>query len=216
MDGRKLDPHRYRRVMAMVATIAERPGWSRRQLSDRFHISERQVQADIAIVQRDLGLPLGRRGGYRFTDGESGGWTGGSAGMTLAHILTIVTALRPSARTQRLPEAALAEASGMVALLAPPHLRPLAARMAEAVAGERIGRNQAFAALGLAIVKGKAARLSYPSSASPVAAATDVLVKPEHLIRHQGAWLVLGTYVKDDRVVLWPIDAVEAVELVAV
>src|SRR3954454_6106176 len=66
MERKRLVADRFRRIWAMVEDIAETPGKSRRELADTFHLSERQVQADLMMIRTDMRLPLVRRQGYRF------------------------------------------------------------------------------------------------------------------------------------------------------
>lgn len=69
MSGRqRLVADRFRRVWALAEEIAANPGQTRRELADRFYVSERQIQADLNIIRADLRLPLVRRQAYRYAD----------------------------------------------------------------------------------------------------------------------------------------------------
>src|SRR6266498_3865870 len=77
MERKRLVADRFRRIWHIVEDIAETPGESRRELADKFHLSERQVQADLNIIRTDMRLPLVRRQGYRFiAEGAPGGGEG--------------------------------------------------------------------------------------------------------------------------------------------
>src|SRR3954454_1033024 len=77
MERKRLVADRFRRIWHIVEDIAETPGKSRRELADKFHLSERQVQADLNIIRTDMRLPLVRRQGYRFfAEGTPGGGEG--------------------------------------------------------------------------------------------------------------------------------------------
>ena len=47
---------RIRRVWRIVEDIAQEPGKGRKQLADKFALSERQVQADLNLIRAELRL----------------------------------------------------------------------------------------------------------------------------------------------------------------
>ena len=65
-DHKRLVAERFRRIWQLVEDIAREPGKSRKELAGEFSLSERQVQADLNVIRREMGLPLVRRQGYRF------------------------------------------------------------------------------------------------------------------------------------------------------
>src|SRR6478735_8641876 len=65
-DHKRLVAERFRRIWHLVEDIAGEPGKSRKELAGQFALSERQVQADLNVIRREMGLPLMRRQGYRF------------------------------------------------------------------------------------------------------------------------------------------------------
>ena len=75
MERRGLIADRFQRIWEVVEYIAREPGQSRKQLAERFSLSERQVQADLNVIRTEMRLPLVRRHGYRFVN-EEGGPTG--------------------------------------------------------------------------------------------------------------------------------------------
>src|SRR6266567_8325695 len=73
-DHKRLVAERFRRIWQLVEDIACHPGKSRKELASQFSLSERQVQADLNVIRREMGLPLVRRQGYRFlTDSHEPG-----------------------------------------------------------------------------------------------------------------------------------------------
>ena len=60
-DHKRLVAERFRRIWQLVEDIASHPGKSRKELATQFSLSERQVQADLNVVRREMGLPLVRR-----------------------------------------------------------------------------------------------------------------------------------------------------------
>src|SRR6202158_5263448 len=65
-DHKRLVAERFRRIWQLVEDIAGQPGKSRKELAGQFSLSERQVQADLNVIRREMGLPLVRKQGYRF------------------------------------------------------------------------------------------------------------------------------------------------------
>ena len=50
---------RFQRIWSIVERIDQMPGLGRRQLSEEFALSERQLQADLEVIRVEMGLPLG-------------------------------------------------------------------------------------------------------------------------------------------------------------
>src|SRR3954467_4480322 len=101
MERKRLVADRFRRIWHIVEDIAETPGKSRRELADKFHLSERQVQADLNIVRTDMRLPLIRRQGYRFvSDGPAVG-ADGTFDLREAQLLVMI--LRQAQRDRSVP-----------------------------------------------------------------------------------------------------------------
>src|ERR1700747_1082901 len=73
-DHKRLVAERFRRIWQLVEDIARSPGKSRKELAAQFALSERQVQADLNVIRREMDLPLVRRQGYRFlTEAQDNG-----------------------------------------------------------------------------------------------------------------------------------------------
>src|SRR5258707_10210343 len=97
-DHKRLVAERFRRIWQLVEDIACQPGKSRKELAGQFSLSERQVQADLNVIRREMGLPLVRRQGYRFlTDPEDSG-----PQFSLAEAQLLLMLLRRAAHDPRL------------------------------------------------------------------------------------------------------------------
>src|ERR671922_162925 len=98
-DHKRLVAERFRRIWQLVEDIASPPGKSRKELASQFALSERQVQADLNVIRREMNLPLVRRQGYRFlTDAQD---TGPQFSLAEAQLLLML--LRRGGRPPRLP-----------------------------------------------------------------------------------------------------------------
>src|SRR5712692_8990765 len=151
-DHRRLVAERFRRIWQLVEDIACQPGKSRKELAGQFSLSERQVQADLNVIRREMGLPLVRRQGYRFlTDAQE---TGPQFSLAEAQLLLML--LRRATNDPSLPVERLKSLMVKLPYLFPLHLRPLVAKTLQAAnaSSERGGRqHEMFAALAEALLR---------------------------------------------------------------
>lgn len=187
----RLDGHRFRRVWAAVEEIANHPGQSRADLAQRFMVSERQAQADLTIIRAEMGLPLIRRGGYRFTD-EGAATGAGAPDLREAQLLVLL--LREATRGRGLPQERLAKLIEKVPQMFPPHLQPLVERTMEALTSPKPAtQGRVFAALSEALLRGFLVKLHFPMGdpAAPYGN-PEPLVVPELLLPHLRSWYLVG------------------------
>lgn len=182
----RLVADRFRRIWAIVMEISEAPGKSRRDLADKFHLSERQVQSDLNIVRRDMRLPLVRRYGYRF-EGEAGGTV-----PTLEEAQLLVVLVRSSMRDHGINKGLLRSLVLKLPAMFPPHLQPVVQQMLDAFAAPKAGsRGQVFGAVCDALLRQTAVELTYDSHDMSVPF-TQVVVWPELVIPYDRRWFVIG------------------------
>lgn len=179
---------RFRRIWAVVEYVAANPGTSRAQIAQHFHLSERQVQADLNIIREDMNLPLVRESGYRFaSDANAPAVLRDRDLMVLAQILgSAVRRSLPASEADPIRELAarLTEAF-------PPHLQPLA-RLLLGNLGH--SRRQIADALLAAIVGGTVVRLHHPPGVLvPGWIDDDLTVRPDLLFPHGRDWYLLAT-----------------------
>src|SRR5258708_8854703 len=158
-DHKRLVAERFRRIWQLVEDIACQPGKSRKELASQFSLSERQVQSDLNVIRREMGLPLVRRQGYRFlTDAQE---TGPQFSLAEAHLLLML--LRRAAHDPSLPADRLKSLMVKLPFLFPLHLRPLVAKTLEAATSDRGGRQQEmFPALAEALLRKSYVKLHHP------------------------------------------------------
>lgn len=202
----RLIPERFRRVWHVAQEIAAHPGQSRLDLAETFHLSERQMQADLNVIRHGMGLPLVRRAGYRFVapDGLEGA-------LTLAEAHVLVTLLTRARRDLSLPLDAVASATAKVPGLCPPHLRPLFERaIREASTSSPSANGQAFIAVTDAMLRNGWVRLLYPAGDRffPVAVGHKPVVRPEAIVPFRGAWYVIGECHQARRTLMLRIDTI--------
>lgn len=210
-DHKRLVAERFRRIWQLVEDIASEPGKSRKELAGQFSLSERQVQADLNVIRREMGLPLVRRQGYRFlTDAQE---TGPQFSLAEAQLLLML--LRRAAHDPSLPIDRLKSLMVKLPYLFPLHLRPLVAKTLEAANGtERAGRQQEmFAALAEALLRKSYVKLHYQGD--PISSMQEPVVQPEVLFPYCKSWHLIGTCRQRGRMMVFDLDNVVAVTAAA-
>ena len=211
-DHKRLVAERFRRIWQLVEDIASRPGKSRKELATQFALSERQVQADLNVIRREMNLPLVRKQGYRFlTDAQAGG-----PQFSLAEAQLLLMLLNRAAHDPSLPNDRLRSMMEKLPYLFPLHLRPLVAKTLEAAStSERGGRQQQiFGALAEALLRKSYVKLHYPAG-DPVSAIQEPIVQPEVLFPYCQSWHLIGTCRQRGRMMVFDLDTVLAVTAAA-
>jgi predicted DNA-binding transcriptional regulator YafY len=211
-DHKRLVAERFRRIWQLVEDVACHPGKSRKELAAQFALSERQVQADLNVIRREMGLPLVRRQGYRFLiETQDVG-----PQFTLAEAQLLLMLLRRAAHDPTLPVDRLRSLMAKLPFLFPLHLRPLVAKTLEAAnQSERGGRQQEmFAALAEALLRKSYVRLHYPAG-DPISSIQEPVVQPEVLFPYCKSWHVIGTCRQRGRMMVFDLDNVVAVTAAA-
>lgn len=207
-DHKRLAAERFRRIWQLVEDIARAPGKSRKELAAQFALSERQVQADLNVIRREMGLPLVRRQGYRFlTDGQDSG-----PAFSLAEAQLLLMLLRRAAHDPSLPVDRLRSLMVKLPYLFPLHLRPLVAKTLEAASAADRGTRQQeiFGALAEALLRKSYVKLHYPAG-DPVSAIQEPIVQPEVLFPYCKSWHLIGMCRQRDRMMVFDLDSVVAV-----
>ena len=204
-DHKRLAAERFRRIWQLVEDIACQPGKSRKELATQFALSERQVQADLNVIRREMNLPLVRRQGYRFvTDAQDGG---PQFSLAEAHLLLML--LERAAHDASLPIDRLNSLMAKLPYLFPLHLRPLVAKTLESASSG--GRQQEiFAALAEALLRKSYVKLHYPVG-EPVASMQEPIVRPEVLFPYCSSWHLIGTCRQRGRMMVFDLDNVVSV-----
>jgi predicted DNA-binding transcriptional regulator YafY len=207
-DRRRLVAERFRRIWQLVEDIAAHPGKSRKELATQFSLSERQVQADLNVIRREMNLPLVRRQGYRFlTDTQH---TGSPFSLEEAQLLLML--LQRAAHDPTLPIERLRGVMSKLPQLFPLHLRPLVGKTLEAASASDRGarQQQIFAALAEALSRRSYVKLHYPAG-DPVSAIQEPIVQPEVVFPYCKSWHVIGTCRQRGRMMVFDLDSVVAV-----
>lgn len=208
-DRKRLVADRFRRIWHVVEEVAACPGRSRAELADLFHLSERQVQADLNIIRVDMRLPLVRRQGYRFVDDVAA--DGERGGFSLQDAQLLVMIARQAARDRSVPSKSLASLLERLPLAFPPHVRPLVQQTVSAIMAPPSKGQQVLLALTEAMLRDRWVRLHCaPGTAvSP----PEPVMRPSLLLPYLGRWYVLGEHQHDGRTRMLALADVVAVTL---
>jgi predicted DNA-binding transcriptional regulator YafY len=208
-DHKRLVAERFRRIWQVVEDIAREPGKSRKELAGQFALSERQVQADLNVIRREMALPLVRRQGYRFLtdDAQDAG-----PQFSLAEAQLLLMLLRRAAHDPSLPVDRLKSLMVKLPYLFPLHLRPLVAKTLEAAnTSDRGSRQQEmFAALAEALLRKSYVTLHYQAG-DPISSIQEPIVQPEVLFPYCKSWHLIGTCRQRGRMMVFDLDNVVAV-----
>lgn len=202
---------RLRRIWDIVEEIAAHPGHSRAELAELFGYGERQVQDDLNIIRREMGLPLVRRQGYRFMDDGSIG-----SGLTAREAQLAVFALDRADRAGLMPRGEAGPLLDKLVGAFPPHLRPLVARTVRALRRPD-SRERVFTALADAILTGQTVRLRWTGDSRQGALERPSPVgRPLALLPWLDRWFVVGVWRVDgdERARVYAVDDVAAVAAV--
>jgi predicted DNA-binding transcriptional regulator YafY len=205
MERKRLVADRFQRIWQIVEHIAREPGKSRRELADRFALSERQVQADLNVIRAEMRLPLVRRQGYRFVN-EQGG-PSGALEMQDAQILLLL--LRRAQVERTVPPEQLDGLIAKLPTLFPPHLQPLIGKIVQP-GGARPRQQEFFETLTGAILNGTLVKLHYPRgyTSMPI---TEAEVKPSLVVPYLDSWYLIGTSTHRDKLIMLELDTVDVV-----
>src|SRR5689334_9024113 len=149
-DHKRLVAERFRRIWQLVEDIASNPGKSRKELACQFSLSERQVQADLNVIRREMSLPLVRRQGYRFlTESPECG-----PQFSLAEAQLLLMLLQRAAHDPSLPNDRMRTLMVKLPFLFPLHLRPLVLKTMEAANSRDRGgkQHEIFASIAEALL----------------------------------------------------------------
>jgi predicted DNA-binding transcriptional regulator YafY len=210
--SKRLVADRLRRVWAIVEYVAYRPGCTRRDLAQHFAIAERTLQADLNTIRQEMGLPLMRRGGYRFSTEDDARPV--PFGLDDAHLLA--QALRRVAMDGLASTDAVRSLTARLPLLFPPHLRPLLSR---ALGGSRATDeaspdDRVFGVLAQALQRRAPLRLRYLPD--PAARLTqEAVVRPEVVVPYLGGWYLIGECQQTRKMRIVALEAVEEASIAA-
>lgn len=206
MERKRLAADRFKRIWAIVEAIDRQPGLTRSELAVRFALSERQLQADLNVVRREIGMPLIREHGYRFATVVEEKPT-----FTLRDVYTVFLVVRSASNDPSVPRDALDELSGKLYRAFPITLQPLVRKALTPWADPGFGPPpEAFALLADALARQQPVKLRYPPR-SGMGFFTEPIVDPHIVLPHLGAMYLIGHCHQRRRELMFPLESLEDV-----
>lgn len=186
----RLFPDRYLRIWNIAEYIAEHPGHTRRELADRYSLSERQIQADLIRIRDEFRLPLVRAQGYRFV-GE-GGHDAGRCPLTFGDACVLLLGLLRLRKDRVLHDAGLGGLVEKLPRALPPHLAPLGGLVApHLLMGRPTPEGERLLALVTAIATERRVELLY-TPWHALGSAESATLRPELLLPSGEHWYLLA------------------------
>ncbi len=189
--GKLEETKRIGRVLQILQLIASQPRrWRRRDLAERFEISERQIDKDIELIRHGLVLSLRHspEGYYYETVPHLA-----AAPMGFHEALALILAARSALSGDGIDTADLAAAISRLEAQLPLPLRGLLAQAQRpghaSPAAEQ--RAQVLAAIERAIAEGRKVRMTY-ASAVRGGETSERVVRPYTAMRYLRSWYVIG------------------------
>ena len=208
MERAQLAIDRLSRIWAIVEYIAENPGTSRRELAERYALSERQVQEDLRVIREELRFPLVRRKGYRFSANDDHV----VLDFSFSEARALISALRIAAMDRGMPQEPLRSLLGKLPGVFPLHLQPLIRKSLESLQNpEPALEDKVFLALTEALFEKRPVQLHVSSKGAN--SLPDPVVEPHLIMPYLGAWYLVGRCRQKKRVMMFKVDSIGAVTM---
>ena len=137
MDRKRLVADRFKRIWSLVEYISDRPGLTRKELAERFALSQRQLQADLNVIRDEIRLPLTRVHGYRFVEARAR--DPAEKDFTLGDLHTLFLLVHKASGDPSIPREAFDQIVAKLPNAFPPPLQPLVRKTLCPHAGDEFG-----------------------------------------------------------------------------
>lgn len=211
-DYRLEETKRIARVLEIVQMIAVAPHrFSRRELAERFEISERMIQKDLEVVRHGLRLSLmhdGRR--YYFEHLPHLPTTAYS----FAEALALLTAARAAQAFPGVNSAELAAAIARLESVFPEELRPYVQQGTEKLPTRAAAshRQDMLAVLHRALIEKRQIRMEY-ATGSRAGKLSERVVEPYHILPYGRSWQLIAFDHQRHDILQFKVDRVQSCEL---
>jgi predicted DNA-binding transcriptional regulator YafY len=206
MERKRLVADRFKRIWSIVAAIDQHPGLTRGELAQQFALSERQLQADLNVIREDIGLPLTRERGYRFTSQVEG-----ELSFTLTDVYPLYLMVRRAKEDPSISPESLASIACKLHRAFPAMLQPLVKRALAPGEETSFGPPPGlFAQLAEALARHQPIKLHYPPHTS-MGYFTEPIVDPQLVLPYREVWFLVGRCHQRRRVMMFPLDDLQEV-----
>lgn len=199
---------RLSRIWAIIEFVAEYPGTSRRKLAEKYALSERQVQEDLRVIREELRFPLIRRKGYRFSADEDHV----AVDFSFSEARALISALRGAVRDRGIPQEPLRSLMAKLPTVFPLQLQPLIRKSLDSLQSPNPDlEEKVFLALTEALFEQSPVRLHM--GVRGISGMQNPVIEPQLLMPYMGNWYLVGRCRQKKRVMMFKVDAIDAVTL---
>lgn len=211
-DYRLEETKRIARVLEIVQMIAVAPHcYSRRQLAERFEISERMIQKDLDVVRHGLKLPLLHDSKHYFFERLPRLPT---TAYSFAEALALLTAARAAQAVPGVNSAELAAAIARLEAVFPEELRPYVQQGTEKLPTRAAAnhRQDMLAVLHRALIERRQVRIAY-ATGSRDGKLSERIVEPYHILPYGRSWQLIAFDHRREATLQFKVDRVQSCEL---
>lgn len=209
---RSAETRRLVRVLETVQAIVAAPGrWSRRDLAERWEISERQVQKDLEVIRHGLKLPLNRTSkGYVFEEVPRLP----TVAYTFAEALALLLAFQAAQQIPGVSSPDLAAAIARLQSVFPREFLPVFNQITSQTppAAQSSHRQSVLLTLNHALAEQRKVRMVYRTQ-SRGGEINERVIHPYHIMPYVRSWQAIAYCEKRQQVLMFKLDRMDAVTL---
>lgn len=196
------------RILEIVQMLAVAPRrYLRRDLADRFEISERMIQKDLEVIRHGLKLPLYHcREGYYFEDTPRLP----ALQYSFPEALALLLAVQAARQTSGVGSAELAAAVARLEALFPAEFTPLLRKMISrpVTTVRREHRQQMLMVLNQTLLERRKLHIVYETR-SRGGAVSERVVRPYHIMPYVRSWQLIAHCEKRDAIRMFKVDRIQ-------
>jgi predicted DNA-binding transcriptional regulator YafY len=200
------------RVLEIVQAIATAPQrYLRRDLAQRFEVSERMIQKDLEVIRHGLKLPLLHSPeGYYFEEVPRLP----ALQYTFAEALALLLAVQAARQVSGVGSVELAAAVARLEALFPPEFIPLLRQAVgqPVITAQREHRQQMLMLLNRALVEGRKVRMVYETR-SRGGKVSERVVRPYHIMPYVRSWQLIAYCERREAVRMFKVDRIREATL---
>jgi predicted DNA-binding transcriptional regulator YafY len=200
------------RILELVQIIAVAPRrYLRRDLAQRFQISERMIQKDLDVIRHGLKLPLLHSPeGYYFEEIPRLP----ALQYSFPEALALLLAVQAARQVSGIGSAELAAAVARLEALFPPEFIPLLRRVVgqPVLTAQRKHRQRMLMLLNRALVEGRKVCMVYETR-SRGGEVSERVVHPYHIMPYVRSWQLIAHCERRDEVIMFKVDRIREATL---
>lgn len=200
------------RILELIQMIAAAPKrYLRRNLAERFEVSERMIQKDLEVIRHGLRLSLAHSpDGYYFEETPRLP----ALQYTLSEALALLLAVQAARQMSGIGSVELAAAAARLEALFPAEFAPLLRQVAapQARTAQRDHRQEMLILLNLALAQNRKVRMVYETR-SREGELNERVVRPYHLMPYVRSWQLIAYCEWREAPLMFKVDRIQNAEI---